>query len=360
MSRGAMEGTALATLVKMAMPLCRRAQRQCPRNGPGRPPDYEDWRMAVLIMVATLKKRKSKSAQYRYLQAHRGELKRLLGMDAFPARSTYCERHKRAYQLFAIAIELQGEKAIDEGVVEATTTAVDKCLLTARGPIWHASDRREGWVPEGLRGVDRDSDFGFSAHHGWVQGYSYEVVVTAGKQGQSVFPLLASAGRASVSEHASFADKIDRLPGSTRYVLADTGYDNLQFTARIEYDRQGRRTGRRFLCPANPRGTGARTADEVESALTDPTVAQRRRIQRLRYLETTPGRRRYARRGQTVEPFNEWFKSLFDLTDRVWHRGLANNRTMILAAIFGYQLLVRYNHHHGRLNAQIQWILDTL
>jgi hypothetical protein len=32
-----------------------------------------------------------------------------------------------------------------------------------------------------------------------------------------------------------------------------------------------------------------------------------------------------------VEPFNEWFKSLFELDDRVWHRGLENNQTQLLA-----------------------------
>jgi len=45
--------------------------------------------------VATLQKRKTQSAQYRYLHAHRGELKRLLGMDALPVRSTCCDRHGR-------------------------------------------------------------------------------------------------------------------------------------------------------------------------------------------------------------------------------------------------------------------------
>jgi len=31
-----------------------------------------------------------------------------------------------------------------------------------------------------------------------------------------------------------------------------------------------------------------------------------------------------------------------------------------LAAVFSYQLLVRYNHHCGRKNGQIKWILDQL
>ena len=33
---------------------------------------------------------------------------------------------------------------------------------------------------------------------------------------------------------------------------------------------------------------------------------------------------------------------------------------LLLAALFGYQLLLRYNHRGGRSNGQVQWILDTL
>ena len=61
-----------------------------------------------------------------------------------------------------------------------------------------------------------------------------------------------------------------------------------------------------------------------------------------------------------MEPFNEWFKSLFELDHRVWHRGLANNQTQMLAAIFGYQLLMRYNRRRGHHNGRIKWILDIL
>ena len=49
-----------------------------------------------------------------------------------------------------------------------------------------------------------------------------------------------------------------------------------------------------------------------------------------------------------------------ELNQTVWHRGLDNNRTQFLGAIFCYQLLLRYNRRCGNKNGQIQWILDTL
>jgi hypothetical protein len=355
MGRRAKEGTCLAQLVMMAVPLCQRAERECPRTGPGRKPEIPDWVLAVLIMVAVLQRRKSKSAQYRFLLEHRPDLADGLGTRRFPARSTYFDRYRRAQRLFRHAIQLQGQVAIAEGVVDPQVVAVDKTMVAARGPLWHARDRRQNRIPEGLHGVDRESDCGRSQHDGWVQGYSVEVVVSATKDAP-VFPLLASAGTAGAKETRTFDPKIDALPAATRYVTADTGYDSNQVGEHVEWTAEGRRTGRRFLCPENRRSkkkSGRQTPPPK-----DPT--QRRRQARRRFYQCPRGQRIYRRRRQTVEPFNEWLKSLFELEDHVWHRGLANNQTQLLAAVFSYQLLVRYNYRRGQKNAQVHAILDKL
>jgi hypothetical protein len=353
----ATDGTGLAKLVRMAIPLCRTAQSQCPRTGPGRPPDYDDWKMAILIMVAILKNRKSKSAQYRFLHERRHKLRRWLGLKRFPSRGTYFARYARIHRLLQIAVKLQGLQAIREGVATARTVAVDKSLVAARGPQWHAKDRKANRIPAGLHGVDRGSTWSFSKHHGWVQGYSYEVVVTANKG--TVLPLLASADTASVSEHVSFGPKIAQLPDATRHVLADSGYDNNDYGDAVERDDQGHSTGRRFLCTPNPRS--GRLAPPADRGLRfAERQARQRRRQRLAFYRSDAGRRLYRRRSQSVEPFNEWFKSAFGLDQTVWHRGLGNNQTQFLAAMFCYQLLLRYNRRTGHNNGQVQWILDTL
>jgi hypothetical protein len=357
MPAGAKDGTSLAKLVRMAIPLFREAQAQCPRTGPGRPPDFADWKMALLIIVAILKGRKSKSAQYRFLHEHRRKLRRWLGLDRFPSRGTYFARYARLYRVFEIAIRLQGRLALREGVASARMVSVDKSLIAARGPQWHAKDRRANRIPPGLRGVDRASTWSFSKHHGWVQGYGYEVVVTAGKG--TILPLLASADTASVSEHVSFGPKIAQLPKATRYVLADSGYDSNDYGDRVERDDRGRPTGRRFLCAPNPRNGRVASPAEPGLRIAERQARQHRR-KRLAFYRSQTGRRLYRRRSQSVEPFNEWFKSAFGLDQTVWHRGLGNNQTQFLAAMFNYQLLLRYNHRIGRDNGQIQWILDTL
>jgi Transposase DDE domain len=356
MGKRATVGTCLASLVKMAVPLCQQAERECPRTGPGRKPEIADWVLAVLIMVAVMKRKKSKSAQYRFLDEHRRELADLLGTGKFPARSTYFDRYRRAHRLFAAAVKLQGERAVAEGIVDATVVAADKSLVAARGPLWHKSDRKKKRIPNGLRGVDQDCDWGCSKHDGWVQGYSFEVVVSATKH-SIVFPLLASADVASAKEMTSFDEKIDDLPESTKNVVADSGYDSNHVAERVEYSAEGKRSGRRFLCAENKRGSKGKPG---RKPMEPRNESHRRRLARRHFYCSRRGKAIYRRRSQTVEPFNEWFKSLFELEDRVWHRGLENNQTQLLAALFTYGLLVRYNHRRGNQNGQVRWILDSM
>lgn len=354
MPASATEGTILAKLVTLAKPLCRAAERVCPRRGPGVPPDYPDWKVAILIMVAVAARRKSKSAQYRYLKERRHWLMAVLDLPRFPARSTYFERYRRLGGLWEEAVRLQGALAIQEGWVDATAAAVDKSLLPARGPGWAPAARRAGRRP---RGVDADAAWGYSEHHGWVYGYSYEVVVSA-SAGSAVFPLLVSVQGANGSEHRTFRNKIGHLPHTTRYVLADGGYDNNAHGEAIEYDARGHVSGRRFLCPLQARGGTPRVGRYPHRGRRERS--RRRRARRWAFFCSRRGQRLYRRRATSVEPFNEWFKTKFELHHCVWHRGLVNIRTQVASAIFLYQLLLRYHRRQGGNHATIQWILDAL
>jgi len=355
MGKRAREGTYLGSLVRMAVPILKAAERQCPRTGPGARPDIPDWVMAGLIMIATMQKKKSKAAQHRFLVERRRQIANWLGSKAFPSRATYYRRYRSAHKFFRAAVRVQGERALAERVTDAQEVAVDKSLVAAQGKPWHNRDRQAGRVPAG---VDRQAAWGFSEHAGWTYGYSFEVVVSSTPQA-TVFPLLASADVASASEPRSFRKKIAELPSSTRHVCADAGYDANYLGEAVEFDEQGRRTGRRFLCPENPRHNQRR---KTKPCSADAARAHSRGLRRQRraFLKSARGRRLYARRKKTVEPFHQWFKSLFELDHRVWHRGLDNNRTQLLSALFVYQLLVRYNHKRGQRNGRLRWIMDAL
>ena len=347
--------TALSSMITQAVPLLKEAERLTPRQGRGDKPAYPDWWMALLIMIAVLHKKRSKSAQYRFLCGRQQELLAVWGGERFPARSGYFRRYHRAAVLYQTAVRLQGELALAEGVADAKQVAVDKSLLSARGPVWHQRDRQKGKIPAG---VDVAGTWSYSEYDGWVFGFSYEVVVTA-TPGSLVFPLLATVATASASEMSTFVSKIHDLPAAVRTVCADSAYDGNLLGELIEYDEQDRRTGRRFLCPENPRNKN-RPKTKPCNADASRALSRKRRHERKEFLHKPHGRRLYARRRKTVEPFNQWFKSLFELEDRVWHRGLENNQTQLLASLFCYQLLIRLNHQLGMRHGQIRWLLDRL
>ena len=93
--------------------------------------------MLVLIMVAVLKGRKSKSSQYRYLAAHRQELLGWLELDRFPSRTTYFDRYRRCWRLLETAVGIEGRRVVRYGLVDAHCVAVDQSVVPARGPRWN-------------------------------------------------------------------------------------------------------------------------------------------------------------------------------------------------------------------------------
>jgi Transposase DDE domain len=270
-------------------------------------------------------------------------------------RSTFYERYRRVHRLFREAIRLQGREAVQRGWADAECVAVDKSLIEGQGRPWSPQDRACGYVP---RGVDQYTTWGYSKYDGWVQGYAFEVVVTAPRQG-IIWPLLASVDTASRSEQKTFLEKIADLPRRTKFVLADSGYDSNRLGEAVEwYEEQ--RTGRRFLCPEvrRPNTGQPRQAQSRQSRARQDH--RRLRDGRKRFLQSRRGRSLYARRKVCAEPFHAHLKHLFDLDERVWHRGLDNNRTMISAAICAYQLLLMHNFSKGNRTANLQRLLDAL
>ncbi len=354
MPKPATDGGLLEDLVAMSIPVCQRAEPECPRQGPGRKPTIPEWVIAVMIMVAVMLKKKTKSAQYVWWREHAADFARWFPGQSFPARSTFFDRYRRVHRLYRQAVAGPGRDAVRRGWTEATCVAGDKSLIAGLGPRWHRS-ARGGKRP---RGADGETTWGYCGHDGWVQGYSFEVVVTAPADGVA-WPLLASVDTASRSEQKTILDKIARLPKQTGYVLLDAGYDSNAVGEAVETDRGGHRA-RRCLCPPVARPNTRRPRQPHNRETRQRQHHRRLRAGRTRFFHSRRGRALYARRKTSVEPFHAQLKHLFELEHRVWHRGLDNNRTMILAAISSYQLLLAYNYRNGKPAAHLQRLLDAL
>lgn len=347
----AKDGASLDQCVRISVAACRHAERACPRTGPGRKPDVPDWVVALMVLVGVMHRKKTRAAQFAFWRAHVSQFAAWLPGERLLSRSQFYDRSRRIAALLEAAIDQLGKQAVRRGWADAESVAVDKSLVAARG---RKRSTRQIRLP---RGVDPEATWSYSEHDGWVFGYSYEVVVSAGKRG-TVWPLLASVDTASRCEQKTCLDKLACLPEQTRYVLADAGYDSNVVGETVEWTAEGRSTGRRFLCPqiqrpqvGKPRGPHARETRQRQHH-------RRLRDARRKFSQSPRGRRLYRRRSVTVEPFNSRFKHTFELHDRVWHRRLTNNRVTILAAIAAYQTLLTYNHQNRRYHARIQCLLD--
>jgi len=355
MSKRAKDGPLLDQLVAMSIPVCQEAESGCPRQGPGRKPIIPDWVIAVMIMVAIMLKKKTKSAQFVWWREHAADFDRWFPEQALPARTTFFDRYRRVHRLYRQAIALQGQYAVKQGWADATCVAGDKSLIAGLGPRWNTADREHDRLPHG---VDVDTTWGYCVHDGWVQGYSFEVVVTAPADGV-VWPLLASADTASRSEQKTILDKIGELPDQTEYVLLDSGYDSNAVGEAVEGDGE-QRNGRRCLCPPVPRPNTKKQRQPHNRETRKRQHHRRLRDGRRKFFESRRGRKLYGRRKTSVEPFHAQLKHLFELEHRVWHRGLDNNRTMLLGAIAAYQLLLTYNYRKQKPFAHLQRLLDAL
>ncbi len=342
----------LANVIEVSLPLCQQAQKELARVGPGRPPVIPDWFIAVMIMVAVAKGKMSKASQLRFWDNHRWLLEGVREGWEFPSKSTYYERYRRCWKLFEKAIEIHTRKAIGYCWIDPEVVSVDKSVIPARGkrPRKSRSKKRQ-------RRVDPEATFTIDEYHGWTYGYSYEVVLTSKKQTLN-WPMLASADTASRSETRTLAEKIPRLPDSVRYLLADRGYDADDHCEAFEWDHGDKRNSRRFVCPT--RRSSRDVAKKQHKKSKSRIRRQKHRALRKAFLKSKKGKQLYQQRSSTIEPFNSWFKLLFNLGDRVWHWGLENNQTQILAAVFLYQVLLRINIALGHKNGQIKWMLDGL
>ena len=348
--------TPLRHLINLAVPVCRRAEAGLPPRGPGRPLEIPEWAVAAMVLIALAKRLATKSAQYRYLRAHAAPLVARLGLDRFPARSTYFARYRTAALIMAEATAVHTAHAAARGHIDVRCVAADKTLVAAAGPVWHKGQRARGVRP---KGADGDASWSYSAHDGWVYGYGLEAVVTAPRRGL-VWPMLGSVDPGHVREAKTFPDKIRRLPGRTRYVLVDMGYESNELGEAVEYGPRGRATGRRLVGPQQRRHNRYGGRKRAWRETHRRRLRRGHREERRRFYGTRLGRSLYRRRGQTVEPFFGRFKGLFGLEEHVRHAGLGNNRTQVLAALVLYQILLVYNRIKGHGDAEVKWILDLL
>ena len=232
-----------------------------------------------------------------------------------------------------------GRTLIVNGIANAKVNAVDKSMFKAQGPLWHKKDRKKGIVPKNLRNVDTDSEWGYSKYRGWIQGYALHLLCSA-TPGFAPVPLDAEAATANLSENRIFEPMIDHLHDDTKYIVADSAYDDGKLTDKCELRENAKYITRRLVVPMEKR---KHTASK--------------RLPYIRFFTSQRGQRLFGLRKITVEPMFDILKSLFSL-EPVWMKGKRNVQPLLLLSVFAYQLLLLFNFVNRRPISHVKYLLD--
>jgi hypothetical protein len=200
------------------------------------------------------------------------------------------------------------------------TVSADKMMTKALGPVWHQKQRKQGVIPAGLTGLDRDATWSYSQAEGWVYGHGTFCVVSHQKPVLGLFHWMPNAAH----EAKRLRTEIVRFAGVVKKVCMDSKADDQKLYTLLKREHQMQ------LLTVPRHGM-------------DKTPARQAMIQEMR----TPGNRRtYRQRATTVEPMPGLVKERFALqTCRL--RGDASNRWLFAAMGVAVQLAQRQACHRG-------------
>src|SRR5215203_550860 len=194
---------------------------------------------------------------------------------------------------------------------DGRAATIDSTALRAKGGVWHKKDREAGIVPHST--IDTEAYWGKSGYHGWWYGWKLHLVCSATALW---IPLAAHLTTANVADNIIAPDLLRDLPAEVRYILGDTLYNEPQ--VRRACEQEGR-----FLI-ATARGSYPHA---------DEGAPVRQLFHRLR--------------SQSIEPFNNLFKNVFEWGGQVPVKGLYRVQLFVLGAILLYQLVLLYQFEHN-------------
>jgi hypothetical protein len=303
----------------------------------GHPDIYSSLAMMKAFFVMTVKKIKRFEGIWNYL-ANNAPVRAACGFPVpLPHVRTFNRRFQRLADELGDWMQQATQTVLAKRHITARVLVADKSLHPARGPLWHQSHRRRKHVPKKLRCVDRDSEWGYSPYHKFVQGYAEHAIVNATPR-EARFPIDAVADTAKMAESHVLRERLSRLPHTTRKLLIDGSYDDNDLLSDLQV---------RCIQPILPACVFRRTA---------PKSPVRQWAARLRQQKIN--RDLYGRRRHTIEPHFGLDKKRFE-NHTVWFYGLPKNRTHLPLISFVIQVLMINNFEQGRPPEEIQWLLDA-
>lgn len=213
-----------------------------------------------------------------------------------------------------------------------------RSLLKARGQVWHKKDKLKGI--ESKKPFDKEGNWGYSeAKDEWIYGYGIHLSVIATPK-NPVFPLFSELTSANQKDLRVLEQNLFKIPEETEHLVADREYD----CQRIYQKSKGR-----LVIPIR----------ETKNWKTKKRTMSEKRRKRKEFFKSQEGQKLYRLRNSTVEQLFNVIKNIFKV-EPSWFFGKAYVETLVLTAVWTYQIFVAYSFYHDLPVRRIQKIKPFL
>lgn len=285
----------------------------------GRPCMYKQKDVAVMFAVMILKGIVHFKSMHKFLITNPLIVKLLGFKKSIPDRSTLSRRFKNIYDFIKEQIRNMGRLLINTKITKAKIISIDSTMHQACGPVWHKKHKSKNFIPEKLRNVDKEAEWGYSQYKRWIYGYKTHLIATSAFKSLPM-PIDCEITKANPQDNTIALPLLEQFSlQMTKYILADKGYDDKKLREVCE-PKKIKLIVPMKQCP--------NTKDE--------------RIPYIKFYHSKFGRKIYAQRGKTIEPLFGYIKELFS-TAKLKMKGFKNIRAYLSIAVWLYQALIYYN-----------------
>ncbi len=279
------------------------------KRGRGRPKDYSDRLIGKALVIMIIRRLDTAYSLLAFLEQDTfltGQLRDLLTENGrFPSRRTWERRLQSLPDSLPGLIGCFGRYLVAYDTC-GRAAAMDRTMLPAKGGVWHKKHQEQGLAPHRI--IDTDAHWSKSGYHGWWYGWKLHITCTIA----SIWiPLAAELTPANLHDRTIAIPMAYELPDEGRYLMGDRHYRNDDLKAYCRLNEHTLITTRPGQYPHQDAG-----------------VEVRKILHRLRH--------------QAIEPFNGFFKNVFEGDGQVPVRG--HNPV----PLFVYQLVLLYQFRHNK------------
>lgn len=192
-------------------------------------------------------------------------------------------------------------------------------MVRSRGPVWHQKQKKQGIIPKGLRGLDKEATWGTSKAKGWIYGHGTFMLTPFDTPIVGIFQWMPNSG----NEAKRMEQEIINYEGIVKKVFMDSKADDAKMYFRLKDDYQ-------MQLVTSPR-----------KGMDKSPI----RKQMIKDMLTTKNRKDYLKRSTTVEPMQGLMRDMFEL-EKCWMRGDQNNRWLCAAMGVAVQIAQLHAYRH--------------